>query len=103
MKFGKRMRAALKRTVDFYNLRQPHKSGADREEATHLTLAQYIKLNATPGESYHQSAAYFRRVWRRHRPQGMKIQRPNTVSTRSNAEFNRMMRALSGLAPGGIK
>jgi hypothetical protein len=85
MRFGKRMRAALKRAVDFYNLRLPHKTGAEREEATHLTLAQYIRLNATPGESYRQSAAYFRRVWRRARPQGMKPQRPNTDSTNSKA------------------
>ena len=99
MKFGKRMRQALKRAVDFYNLRQPHKSGAERESATHLTLAQYIALNATPGESYRQSAAYFRRVWRRNRPQGMKIRRPNTVSTNSKAELRRL---LSGMAVGAV-
>ncbi len=87
MRFGKRMREALKRAVDFYNLRQPHKSGAEREEATHLTLAQYIRLNATPGAGYTQSAAYFRRVWRRARPQGMKINRPTTNSTRSKARL----------------
>lgn len=97
MRFGKRMRQALKRAVDFYNLRQPHKTGAEREEATHLTLAQYIKLNATPGASYAQSAAYFRRVWRRHRPQGMKPRRPNTVSTNSKAELRRL---LSGMSSG---
>lgn len=99
MKFGKRMRQALKRAVDFYNLRQPHKSDADREEALHLTLAQYITLNATPGAGYRQSAAYFRRIWRRNRPQGMKPQRPNTDNTHSKAELRRL---LSGMAGGAI-